>query len=54
MYHHIFSYIDAGADILLTNTYQANIKRMEKEVGIEEATKLVTVSHISELPNLIY
>jgi len=35
-------FIDAGADIILTNTYQANIKRLSEKLGVEEATKFVT------------
>ncbi|KAI6176809.1 Homocysteine S-methyltransferase 1 [Aphelenchoides bicaudatus] len=34
-------FINAGADILLTNTYQANIKRLSKSLGKEEALQCV-------------
>lgn len=36
-------FIDSGADIILTNTYQANIKRLSKLLGKDEAIKFVDV-----------
>jgi methionine synthase I (cobalamin-dependent) len=36
-------FIDAGANVILTNTYQSNIKRLSKLLGNEEAVKFVDV-----------
>ncbi|KAI6171010.1 Homocysteine S-methyltransferase [Aphelenchoides bicaudatus] len=35
------SFIDAGADIILTNTYQANIKRITQKSGSEKAMEVI-------------